>query len=451
LDEMHKLMDVASLTRTQTDYRKTVLLNQKSPTIQATSALDDKDKIKGAFKIEIMYAENVKPVTKSGLANPYMVVRIPEGTISLPPEESHSGLFAKMTTAAPTVPIPLTGNLCELGRTRYINETINPVWDETFATILPPVSHLDIYLYSKNLISDELCGKSVIDLSGKLSRLRQKLTDHHTHDVYIEFEPQGRGLVRMTLEGEQEDVDYWFRKSRERLKRTQNDLVRALTAKISPFLKEAIIKAIREHAATSVSKGFFGGTVEYSNYTTAGIPIDQLVNPQEADAALTPLTEYLNKNLETLCAALSSTMAHEVIKRLWDEVLANVEYVLVPPLYGQLETTRRFLNKRQLSLCGWTVSILRAFFHADGEALGLPYKVLDNRKYLDINNLMSVYFNELPRIKREYELSFVNGREKEMLLRLVRLRIEKQEEFTPVEREDGRKWIDVMLTKRRDR
>ncbi|KAJ3289940.1 hypothetical protein HDU79_003651 [Rhizoclosmatium sp. JEL0117] len=454
LDEMHKTLNVTTLTRAQTDHRRRTLALTPNPTVTASSALDDQNKIKGAFKIELVYAENVKPVTKSGVANPYMVIRLPDGTVvpttdddALPATTGMFGGKGKKKDG----PVTLTGKECELGRTRPINETINPVWDETFSSLLPPVSHLDVFIYSKNLISDELCGKSVIDLSGRLSRLRAKLADHHTHDVYIEFEPQGRGLVRMTLEGEQEDVDYWFRKSRERLKRTQNDLVRALTAKISPHLKEAIVKAVREQESVAVKQGFFNSTVQYTNQTAAGIAIDQLVNEGEAYMALDPLTEYLNKNLGTLCGSLSPSMAHEVIKRLWDEVLSDIEYVLIPPLYGQLETTRRFLNKRQVSLCGWALKILRDFFHADGEDLGLPFRVLDNRKFLDVNSLMTAYFNEITKLKREYELSVVSGREKEMLLRLVRVRIEKQEDFTAAEREDGRKWVEVQLAKRRDR
>ncbi|KAJ3063359.1 hypothetical protein HDU98_000827 [Podochytrium sp. JEL0797] len=453
IDEMHKLMNVTALAGTQKDHRASLATGATGNptaaiTTKASFALHDENKIKGAFRIELMYAENVKPVTKSGLANPYMVIRLPDGTI-MPAVEDEAA--ASNGDAKKPKSTTLTGSACELARTRPVNETINPVWDESFSTLLPPVSHLDVYIYSRNLLQDELCGKSVIDLSGRLSRLRQKLADHHTHDVYIAFEPQGRGLVRMTLEGEQEDVDYWFRNSRERLKRTQNDLLRALTAKISPYLKEVILKCVKEHEAVAMNRGFFNSTVQYSNQTSGGVPIDQLVSPTEADIALSPLTEYLNKNLETLCRSLSMPMVHQVIKLLWDEVLVDIEYVLIPPLYGQLETTRRFLNKRQVSLCGWALSILRAFLHADGEELGLAFRVLDNRKYLDLNNLMTAYFNELPRIKREYELSFVNGREKEMLLRLVRVRIERQEEFTPAEREDGRKWVDVQLAKRRDR
>ncbi|KAI8608102.1 hypothetical protein BC830DRAFT_37847 [Chytriomyces sp. MP71] len=461
LDEIHSMMNVASLARTQADNRATLAQRKKkSPTTaKASSALDEQDKVHGAFRIELVYAENVKPVTKNGLANPFMVVRLPDGTV-VPPLETddpNANSFFSKITAAPSVPIALTGNACELARTRPVFDCINPVWEESFSMLLPPVSHLDVLIYSKNLISNnELCGKTIIDLSGRLSRLRQKLADHHTHDVYIEFAPQGRGLVRMTLEGEQEDVEYWFRKSREKLKRTQNDLLRGLTTKVSPYLKEMMAKVIKEHEGVALNRGFLQtalgtGVTQYSNQTAAGVAIDLAVTPAEADTAMSLLTEYLNKNLELLCANLSPTMAHEIIKRLWEEVLNDVEYVLIPPLYGQIETSRRYLNKRQVSMCGWALNILRSFFHADGEALGLPYRVLDNRKYLDLTSLMGVYFDDIVRIKREYELSFVYGREKEMLVRLVRLRTEKQEELTPSEREEGRKWVDVQMTKRKDR
>ncbi|TPX74857.1 hypothetical protein CcCBS67573_g03877 [Chytriomyces confervae] len=458
LDEMHSMMNVSTLARTQVDHRATMALNKKTtPSAKAASALDEQDKVKGAFKIELVYAENVKPVTKNGLANPFMVVRMPEGTVVPAQDPSDSSASAKANTS-PSVPVILTGNACELVRTRPVFDTINPVWDETFSTLLPPVSHLDVFLYSKNLISsNELCGKTLIDLSGRLSRLRQKLGDHHTHDVYIEFAPQGRGLIRMTLEGEQEDVDYWFRKSRERLKRTQNDLLRALTTRVSPYLRETIVRVIKEHESVALNRGFLQtalgtGSVQYSNQTAAGVAIDKPVTPAEADSAMSPVTEYLNKNLELLCANLSPSMAHEVIKRLWEEVLLDVEYVLIPPLFGQIESSRRYLNKRQVSMCGWALSVLRSFFHADGEALGLAYKILDSRKYLELTTLMSVYFNEVPRIKREYELSTsVNGRPKEMLMRLVRLRAEKQEELTPAERDGLRKWVDVELSRRKER
>jgi hypothetical protein len=63
--------------------------------------------------------------------------------------------------------------------------------------------------------------------------LRRKLGDHQTHDIYVELEPQGRVLIRMTMEGEEEDVDFWFRRTNERLIRTRDSFLRSLTAKVA--------------------------------------------------------------------------------------------------------------------------------------------------------------------------------------------------------------------------
>ena len=122
-----------------------------------------------------------------------------------------------------------------LTSSRDVNETVNPTWDETHTVILPPVDRLEIAVYSKNILtSDEVDGTAIIDLSSG-TRLRRKLADYQTHDVYLELEPQGRVLLRLTLEGEKEDVDFWFRRTNERLVRTRDTFLRSLTAKV--FLK----------------------------------------------------------------------------------------------------------------------------------------------------------------------------------------------------------------------
>ncbi|KAJ3118279.1 hypothetical protein HDU96_002715 [Phlyctochytrium bullatum] len=467
LDDMYRLMNVATLTRAMKDYRATLAPPPQSTSTSPTASqsLDD-NTLKGAFKMQLSYAENIKPVTSSGQANAYLVVRLPEGTVVPPPDvdELVEGLAVKSEKSSrrlsgskqKNAPLVLTGSLCELARTRVIYDTVNPNWDETFTSLLPPVTNLEITVFSRNLLTaDELCGKATLDFNPKASRLKRKLADHLTHDVYLDLEPQGRVLLRITLEGEEEDVDFWFRRSRERLMRTRDDFVRALCAKISPYIKEVILKSFKEHdAAPLPSKSFFTpllSGVQYSNMTQSGIPIDQPVTSAEADQLLAPLTDYLNKNLETLILSISPSMAQEVIKRIWEDTLTIVERSLVPPLFGQLEKDRRYLNKRQVTMADWAVRIMRDFFHADGEEQGLPIKTLETRRYVDLTALISAYHADLPRLRREYELSLLQGREKELILRLIRLRIEKQDEVTPADREEGRKWIEAQLVSRREK
>ncbi|KAJ3408968.1 hypothetical protein HDV05_004660 [Chytridiales sp. JEL 0842] len=508
LDEMYSLMNVSSLTRTVQDWRATMaplkspqgsgkIMSSASSPVGVGGDGEDVSTVKGAFRIQIAYAENLKPVTKSGSASPFIVIRVPEGTVVPPPdpendpsmatlEEGGGGgtvhpslrvrrpsipgtaaLLNAMVTAGgaaaaavvspPLQSLVLTGGLCELARTRSVPETLNPTWDETFTSLLPPVSALEIEVYSKNLLTaDEFVGKAVIDLNGRTSRLRRKLKDHHTHDVFIELEPQGRVLIRLTMEGEEEDVDFWFRRSRERLGRTRDDFLRGLAGKISPYIREVVTKAIKEHEAAPLqSRNFLlslTSTIQYSNQTQSGIAIDQPVTSDEAYQLLRPLTDYLDRNLETICQAISPEMAQEVVKRTWDETLLIVEQAVVPPLFGQIESARRVLNKRQITMAEWVLKILKDFFHADGEALGLPIRVLESRRYADLTALMSgPFFSDLGRLKREYELSLLQGKEKELYLRVVRLRYEKQDDLAAAERDEGRKWIELQLVKRKER
>ena len=140
-------------------------------------------------------------------------------------------------------------------------------------------------------------------------------------------------------------------------------------------------------------------------------------------------------------------MAQEVIKRTWDETLLITEQILIPTLYGQIERDRKVLNKRQVSAADWTLKILKDFFYADGG--GLSNRTLETRKYADLLALINQYSIDFSRLKRDYELSLLSGREKEYLLRLIRFRIEKEDDFK--DKDDAKKWFDNQLVKRRER
>ncbi|KAJ3079659.1 Tau-tubulin kinase 2, partial [Rhizoclosmatium hyalinum] len=138
-------------------------------------------------------------------------------------------------------------------------------------------------------------------------------------------------------------------------------------------------------------------------------------------------------------------MATEVVKKVWEDSLLIIENALIPQMFGPMEKDRKVLNKRQVSVLHWTLEILKDFFHADGAALGLPIKTLETRKYVHDAKLIDMYSRDLKKLKLDYEASLLAGREKEYLLRLIRLRVEKQEDLTAAERDEGRKWVDVQL------
>jgi hypothetical protein len=226
-------------------------------------------------------------------------------------------------------------------------------------------------------------------------------------------------------------------------------------SQISPYMKEVVQKACKEQDAIPLpSRGFFTSlttAVQYSTQTQSGASINNALSSGEADYLLAPLTDYLNKNLQTLCDNMSTSMVKEVVSRLWDETLSISEHILVPPLYGQIERDRKVQNKRQLSAVDWSIRILRDFFYADGAPVGLTTRTLENRKYHELNGLMGAYARELAKVKRDYEMSLIDGREKEYLLKLVRFRLERQEELSAGDKEEGKKWMETQLVKRREK
>ncbi|KAJ3124137.1 hypothetical protein HK098_001363 [Nowakowskiella sp. JEL0407] len=482
LEDLYNHMNVSSVAQSVREYKlslpqKPVAASQNAGWKSGGHHRDDV--VKGAFGIQVAYAEDLKPCNKNGLANPYVVVRVPDGTL-VPPQPIAEGSDSRMKDEGPTI---LAGKECEIMRTRTQYDTVNPQWDEKFQMILPPIQKLEVIVYSRNIISsDQVAGRAEIPLTKGQYALKQLLEDHQTHDVFVELEPQGRVLFRLTLDGEDEDVDFWFRKSRERMWRTRDDFVRGLAAKITPYCREMILKAIRVHEAAPLNQKTILQSVAdriginpqkkdanadqqpipLSSFTYSGISIEQPVTAQEADDLLSPLTDYLNKNLGTLCLSLSPAMAQEVIKRIWDEVLGYVEVALAPPLYGLIERDRRFLNSRQVTMVDRMLRILQDFFHADGQGLGLSMEVLNNKRFANICLLLGGYHDpDIKRLMKEYETSLVlstktdadksNPRveEKSWLLRLLRLRVERQEDLSIEERENYKKWVYFMLDRRR--
>ena len=233
----------------------------------------------------------------------------------------------------------------ELVKSSVVHDSVNPIWDETFQISVLPTKYIEILVYNKTsfLTSDDLCGKKVV-------RLSSSWCDHQTHDIWIKLDPQGRILIRITMDGEGEDIDFFYKNAKQRLMRALIDFLRALVHRISPYTREILTKACKDNEAAPLpNKSIFSLTKAYSNVTASGKSIDAKLTPQEAEEALLPLTEYLDKNLETLCSSLSSKMAQEVIFRTWCDILVILENLLVPQMYGAVERDRRILNTRQLN------------------------------------------------------------------------------------------------------
>lgn len=123
--------------------------------------------------------------------------------------------------------------------------------------------------------------------------------------------------------------------------------------------------------------------------------VAQTVTQQDVTNALEPLFDYFNENFAIMKETLTDAAMIMVMTRLWKEVLATIESLLVPPLSDKL-SQQRPLTRQEVDIVFKWLQLLFDFFHAadeDGNSDGVPMDVLKSPKYHEIQNLNFFYFD----------------------------------------------------------
>ena len=122
--------------------------------------------------------------------------------------------------------------------------------------------------------------------------------------------------------------------------------------------------------------------------------------------ALKPLLTYFDDNFAIMNMTLTKDAMVMVMSRLWKEVLATIESLVVPPLSDK-PSQQRQLNQQELDIVFKWLQILFDFFHAvdeeTGVANGVPLDVLRSPKYFDIKTLNFFYFDPTDALIRTSE------------------------------------------------
>jgi len=439
--------------------------------------------ISGIFLLQILCGENLTPCNNDGFSNPYVVVRIPANLNTMENDDENS---KENENEKPVVENMTTDDLLNpeghldgetnstkissadfnrgrlVAKSSVVHDSLNPIWDETFQVSICPTTSLDIKVYNKNsnfLSENQICGTGTINFSSVYN-------NHQTHDVWVELEPQGRILIRLTKMGNSENLEFHLKQATHHLKRCRDDFVRAIVSRMVPYMRIVLYKMIKDQEGTknvtsSISKNLLNVARQYSlgpignQNNTPPPPEPKKQNPNtrndqyadlykpfyseaelkemvtanghnvldpismlECETSLAPLTRYLNRNLQTLCLGLSPKMAKIVITKIWCEVLIIIENIMIPQLFGPIEKDRKMLNPRQLAVIDNAFKILYSFFHADGQGMGLSTDLLEHgSKYKGIIHLLTIYSRPPINIQKEYEIF----PDREYLLKIIRL------------------------------
>ena len=181
LDKLEKLMNVDGCAE--------VLRKAEGPKPAA------KRPQKFVFTVKIVEAEDLKACDANGSSDPYLV-------------------------------------LCDeyqkrLHKTRIIKGSLNPRWDETVDLTVSGALNLIATIWDWDLIGDH-------DFVGRTSLKLDPLHfgDYLPREFWLDLDTQGRLLIRVSMEGERDDIQFHFGKAFRHLKRTERDMVRKITEKV---------------------------------------------------------------------------------------------------------------------------------------------------------------------------------------------------------------------------
>lgn len=147
------------------------------------------------FTIKIVEAEDLKACDMNGLSDPYVVL---------------GDEYQK-----------------RLAKTRIIHGNLNPRWDETIDITTQGPLNLIATVWDWDTLGEHDCvGRTSIKLDPS------HFSDFMPREYWLDLDTQGRLLLRVSMEGERDDIQFHFGKAFRTLKRTERDMTRTITDKV---------------------------------------------------------------------------------------------------------------------------------------------------------------------------------------------------------------------------
>jgi hypothetical protein len=150
---------------------------------------------KYTFTVKVMEAEDLKACDPNGTSDPYVVF---------------GDEYQK-----------------RLHKTRMIPRNLNPRWDESFdITVSGPVNIIATIWDYDTFGEHDYVGRTSLKLDPV------HFSDYLPREFWLDLDLQGRLLIRVSMEGERDDIQFHFGKAFRHLKRTERDMVRKITDKV---------------------------------------------------------------------------------------------------------------------------------------------------------------------------------------------------------------------------
>ncbi|TVY84003.1 Uncharacterized protein LSUE1_G002279 [Lachnellula suecica] len=320
---------------------------------------------KYVFTIKIVEAEELKACDPNGTSDPYVVL---------------GDEYQK-----------------RLAKTRVVMRNLNPRWDESVDITVQGALNIIATIWDWDTFGDhDYVGRTSLKLDPA------HFSDYMPREYWLNLDTQGRLLLRVSMEGERDDIQFYFGKAFRLLKRTERDMTRKITDKLSTYINASLSQdALR----MLLSRGGISVAAVTSLWKNRQSIVPTLT-PLDVENALRPLFTYFDENFAIMKQTLTDASMVMVMTRLWKEVLLAIEGLLVPPLSDK-PSSQKPLTQQELDIVFRWLELLFDFFNArddaTGEAMGVPADVLKSPKYHELASLNFFYFETTDNLIRTSE------------------------------------------------
>ncbi|PPQ75663.1 hypothetical protein CVT26_001891 [Gymnopilus dilepis] len=291
-----------------------------------------------------------------------------------------------------------------LAKTRTIYESLNPRWDETFDLSVDKPLWLMVSVRDRALVGKhDIVGRAYLCLDPR------RFSDFLAHELWMDLDTQGRILVRVSMEGEKDDIQFHFGRAFRSLKRAEADMLRIFIDKMSPFMQQCLSRNVIKTLIKSrdpgldYNKALGNVTALYRSALGASssepqIPLPSSEKPRvrpeeltdvEIEQAILPLFDYFDANLQTLNTYLSDNAKEMVMTRVWKELLTVIEGLLIPPL-SHIPSDMKPLSDKEVDIVFRWLKFLRDYFYANGEG-PVSQEVLNSQKHREVLSIRLYY------------------------------------------------------------
>ncbi|KAF9449075.1 hypothetical protein P691DRAFT_774923 [Macrolepiota fuliginosa MF-IS2] len=278
-----------------------------------------------------------------------------------------------------------------MAKTRTIYESLSPRWDETFDISVEKPLWLMVSVRDRALVGKhDIVGRAYLCLDPR------RFGDLLTHELWMDLDTHGRILARVSMEGEKDDIQFYFGRAFRSLKRAEADMLRIFIDKMSPFIQQCLSRNIIKTLLKSREQGLdynkaLGNVTALYRSAVGAASVDPLIPlpSNEKPRVILPLFDYFDANLQTLNTYLSDTAKEMVMTRVWKEILTVIEGLLIPGL-SDVPSDMKPLSDKEVDIAFKWLKFLRDYFYAGGEG-PVPLESLQNQKYRDVLSIRLYY------------------------------------------------------------